>query len=114
MNSDTNPAELKLCVNCKYIGTNVSRDSSTYKCFSPQNSHTINLVTGDREYKVEHCGTHRTIDNNQYCTPAGNWYEKRETPAVSESVALGTNTAITKPGIRKIAVSSNLLKDLGI
>lgn len=78
MDSNTDSID-RWCTTCKHVGTNPSRDSSSYRCFAPQNPYVINLVDGTRAYAIVFCGTHRSApctEHKNVCGSEGTWWEQ--------------------------------------
>lgn len=98
----------KICIRCRHVATNASRNVDTYKCFAPQNVVGVNLVDGSKIHKVEFCASHRLTNSADTCGIAGNWYE----PIPVAAPVIPTNQ-INRPAV-KVKVSSNLLSDLGM
>jgi len=110
MQEVTSTSEIKLCINCKHIGTNASGNVDTYKCFAPQNPSDIDLVSGQKIYKMQYCRDHRNLCavTLPVCSVSAKWFEQRPaTPAIQP---------ISKQALKiKLNSScSNLLEDLGL
>ncbi len=81
--------ELKLCINCRFCGTNASKNIELYKCFAPQNKLGADLVDGSTVYKYPYCRTARYQYNfvdsaYQGCGEIGSWFEATWIPPNSE------------------------------
>lgn len=99
--------EPKLCINCKWIATNASKDVSRYRCMAPQNKNGINLIDGSTEWYLSSCREARIEDRYQihllnYCGPEAKWFE----PAPI------TDFTLHKPPIPKPKSVDDLLEEL--
>lgn len=119
------PSEPKLCINCKFVATAPSGDSSKYRCFAPQNRFQIDLVTGDKIYTTPYCVSHRTAAaglGSISCTEVGYWYEPKPVHPVYDSIGLAEVTpaqlaakiANAKATKQHQNPGTNLLKELGL
>ena len=106
--------EPKLCINCKWIATNASKDVSRYRCMAPQNKNGVNLVDGSTEWSLDSCREARAEDIYQryslnYCGPEAKWFELKPPDTVfiySENSAL---KPLERPKLKSI---DDLLEEL--
>lgn len=76
---------MKLCKDCKYVKD--YGETGTYaKCVSPSNPNTVNKVTGEHEYTLMYCSSHRDsawiwLDSlfatYEKCGSQGRWFEPK-------------------------------------
>jgi hypothetical protein len=86
MEQPTNPTNTpNLCINCNWVSIPASREIDRYKCFAPQNTQGVNLVTGDKELYEPKCTVHREYDHESkhLCGKVGNWWQLRPVPTLN-------------------------------
>lgn len=104
--------EPKLCVKCRFIGTNGSGAWKIFKCFAPANKTEVNLVTGGQDMKHEYCVDAR--DDPMACGRKGNWWEEQEVRLIYDPAAISAGDILNAPPSSKIPVRSNPAKKIGL
>lgn len=99
---------LRICVNCKHCGTNASGNVAAFKCFSPNNPSTINLVSGAKNYTVTYCESQRASTLRGTCGQQGLWFEQappKQALVPTPQVEIGT-------GKMKVKLAGGNLADM--
>lgn len=67
-------AQERFCIKCaNLIGVRLNKsDNEKWKCGAPENAIGINMVTGDKTYRILECNRAREMSDS--CGPTGKWF----------------------------------------